>query len=272
MPTYIEDNNKIVLLGTNNTIIKPILFTNYTSETTYYLNITYEDETTKTVELVQNDKERLYKIIYKKEGKLLTITGVIKKIYEINENSKFCDFTNKTMDSEDLLFTVDYSDQYELHTANFYLKDIRDIIDIANEETDDDDPVEEPNDPVEDPIEEPEDEDIPLSYYTLYPMYLNNKPYNEVIECEVDEELKGTLTAHITKNTNILPNTEYSGFTVLSVESPAMFDYTADLEPNKVPIMFTEECLNKEIKIVLSYFVNEIRHPIFEEFRVKAVM
>lgn len=256
MPSYIEENNTIVLLNTNTTTIKPILFTNYTSETKYTLNITYEDSTTKTVELVQKDVERPYKFIYKKEGKLETVTG-IPTVYEINENSKFCDFVNKTMDSEDLLFIVDCSDKYQLKSVKFYLKDIRDIVDIVTES-------------LEDEEEENQNISIPLSQYTLYPILLNGKKYNEVVECTVNNELKVTLSASITKNNDILESDKYSGFRVLSVESPAMFDYTTTLQFNMVPLIFTEESLNREIKVIIGYFVNEIGHPIFEEFRVKA--
>ena len=127
MPSYIETTVNSV--PTN---LKPILFTNYKVITKYDIEITYEDSTTKTVELVQGDKGRPYKFVIKKDGQLLEVTGV-PKIKEISEHRCFCDFANRTLDSNDLLIELDCSSQYECNKVRFYLKDIRDIVDIINE-------------------------------------------------------------------------------------------------------------------------------------------
>lgn len=250
MPSYVEGDNIDVVINHIPTTIKPILFTQYDTITKYMLHITYEDNTTKDVELVQQDKTRPYKFIYKHEGQLLSVIGV-PKIYEVKNTCKYSDFPNRIMSSDDLLFDVDCSQLHECTKARFYLKDIRDIIDLANE-----------------PIEDPED---PMQVYpfTMYPIYLNNHSCQNTINCTVDDELKVTLTAEVTKMGDPLAEEEYSDFTILSVSSPVTVDEEL-VEVNKVPLVFTEESLNTEIKVILKYYIKEINHPVFDEFTIIA--
>lgn len=231
--------------------LKPILYTTYNAITKYNLIIYYEDYTTKNVELVLKDKTRPYRITYKKEGQLLTVTG-IPNVYEISESSKFCDFPNKVMDSKDLLFEVDCSSQYECDKARFYLKDIRDIIDLVTEGLDDN-----PNDPME---------NTPV---TLYPIYLNGYSCQNVINVTVDENLTTSIISEVTKMGDPLTHDDYSDFTVLSIESPVTLTEVSQ-EDNKIGLQFTEDSLDKEIKIVIKYFIKEINHPVFDEFTLKA--
>ena len=251
MPSYLEGEETISVLVDNNPVcLKPILFTNYTAITKYNLEITYEDSTTKSVELVM-DKERPYKIIYKKDGKLLTAIGIISKIHEINEASKFCDFVNKTMDSSDLLIELDCSEKYECTKVRLYLKDIRDIIDIVMEGYNED------------------DSNNQTETFTMYPIYLNGHTCKETIKCIVDEDLKVVLNSEITKDGQPLVSWDYSDFTIVSVTEPVTVDNEL-FGIDTVPLVFTEESLDKEIKVILKYFVHEIDHLVFEEFTVIA--
>lgn len=255
MSSYIEgEQNITTVINNNHIMIKPILFTTYEKITKYNLTITYEDDTNKIVELIQNNKERPYKFIYKKEGQLLSIIGV-PTIYEINEGTKFCDFTNKVMDAEDLLFEVDSSTQFESTKARFYLKDIRDIIDLVTEGFPD------PEDPIE---------VLPV---TMYPIYLEGhscqSPVTYIFQ---DDSLIMNLTSEITKNGESLSIDQYSDFKVLSVDFNKIdentnVDYTIT-ENNKFSLNITENLLDTEIKVVLKYFIKEINHPVFDEFTI----
>lgn len=247
------EENITVTIDSNPVMLKPILFTDYTAVTKYNIKITYEDYTVKNVELIQNDTTRPYKIVYKKEGQLFTVIGV-PKIYEINERSKYCDFVNRTMDSKDLLFEMDCSEKFQCTKARFYLKDIRDIIDIVAEGY----------------IEDPEDNMQVDGTFTMYPIYLHEHSCQNVIHCTVDDNLKVTLTARVTKMGETLSDNEYSDFTILSVSNPVIIDPDVEPEVNKVPLVFTEDSLDKEIKVILKYFVKEINHPVFDEFTIIA--
>ena len=247
MPSYIATT-----IDSNPAMLKPILFTDYKAVTKYNLKITYEDSTFKNVELVQNDTSRPYKITYKKEGQLFTVIG-IPKVYEINEGSKYCDFVNRTLDSKDLLFEMDCSEKFQCTKARFFLKDIRDIIDIVAEGYN------------EDP-----DDNMEVGLFTMYPIYLHEHSCQNTIHCTVDDELKVTLIARVTKMGETLAEDEYSDFTILSVTSPVIVDPDVEPEANKVPLIFTEESLDTEIKVILKYFVKEINHPVFDEFTIVA--
>lgn len=251
MPSYLEGDSMQVILEGKTTMIKPILFTQYDKVIKYNLLITYEDSTTKEVELVQKCKDRPYKFIYKKEGKLLQAIGV-PTITEIRDGCIFTDFPNRVMDANDLLFEVDCSGYFDCNMARFYLKDVRDIIDLANE------PIEDPNDPME------------VFPFTMFPIYLEEHSCQNVINCEVDENLNVTLTARVTKLGETLEEGTYSGFSILLVTPPVMIDSTIAPEINKVPLVFTEESLGTEIKVILKYFVHEINHPVFDEFTIIA--
>lgn len=247
------NSNILAIIDSNpNVMLKPILFTDYEAVTKYNLVITYEDSTTKKVELVQNDKTRPYKVVYKKNGQLVSVIGV-PKVYEINEASKYCDFVNRTMDSKDLLFEMDCSNQFECTKARFYLKDIRDIIDIVSEGL----------------LEDPED-NMEVGSFTMYPIYLNEHSCQNTIHCTVDENNKVTLTARVTKMGETLTSEEYSEFTILSVTSPVIVDSSIFSKVNQVPLIIPEEMLDKEFKVILKYFIKEINHPVFDEFTVIA--
>ena len=250
MASYADGANIDVVINKIQTSIKPILFTQYDTITKYMLHITYEDSTTKDVEIVQQDKERPYKFIYKHEGKLLSVIG-IPKVYEIKDKCKFTDFPNQTMASDDLLFDVDCSQFLSCNKVRFYLKDIRDIVDLTKE------PIEDPEDPME------------VYPFTMYPIYLNGYSCQNVIHCKVDDEFKVTLTAKVTKLGEDLSEKDYSGFSILSVPSPVTINGEL-FENNKVPLIFTKESLDTEIKIVLKYYINEIKHPVFDEFTIIA--
>lgn len=243
MPVYNEN------LGPNPTF-KPILYTTYDTITKYNLTIYYEDGTNKNVELVQKDKDRPYRITYKKEGQLFTVTGV-PTVYEISENSKFCDFSNTVMDSKDLLFEMDCSSKYNCEKARFYLKDIRDIIDMVTEGLEDD-----PNDPME------------INPITVYPIYMNNTSCENICKVKVDSSMITVLTFEVTKMGDPLDKEEYSDFTVLSVDnSDIIYEITND---NQVTLYLTKDTLDKEIKIIVKYFIKEINHPVFDEFTIIA--
>lgn len=247
MPSYVEGDNIAVIINGTTKMIKPILFTTYDAVTKYDLHITYEDSTTKDVELVQNCKDRPYKFVYKKDGKLLEAIG-IPKIYEINEGNKFTDFPNKVMDSNDLLFEVDCSTKFDSIKAKFYLKDIRDIIDLANEE------IIDPEDPMD------------IFPVTMYPIYLNSHSCENTIKIETDDSMTIILTSEITKMGEPLTEDEYSDFSVLSVsDNDIIYEVT---DKNKITLYMTEDTLDKEIKIVLKYFIKEINHPVFDEFTI----
>ena len=247
MPSYIES----AVIDVNPTTLKPILFTTYKPIKKYILDITYEDSTTKQVELVERDKNRPYKVVFKKEGKLITAIGV-PKVYEINEGNKFCDFVNNIMDSDDLLIELDCSSEYDCSKVRFYLKDIRDIIDIAKEGLEGEDPI----------------EDIPL---TRYPIYLNGFDCKTVILCKVDDEFNINLYSTITKIGEPLLRDQYSSFTVFTVDSEALvtvpLEQDTDYE-DKFVVSVSEEMLDTEIKLIIKYYVNEIEHPVFDEFTI----
>ena len=246
MPSYIEP----AVIDVNPTMLKPILFTTYKPITKYILDITYEDSTTKQVELVQGDKNRPYRVVFKKDGKLITATG-IPKIYEINEANRFCDFVNRVMDSEDLLIELDCSSTYECTKVKFYLKDIRDIIDIAIEGEPD----------IGGGIE-----DIPL---TKYPIYLNGFDCTTKIRCLVDEDLNVDLTSLITKLGEPLSREQYSDFTVFTVNDDVdtmVSTIESDEAGDHFVVSISEEKLDTEITLIIRYFVDEINHPVFDEF------
>lgn len=248
MASYAEGANIDVVINKIPTSIKPILFTQYDAITKYNLHITYEDSTTKDVEIVQQDKDRPYKFIYKHEGQLLSVIG-IPKVYEIKDSCKYTDLPNRTMASDDLLFDVDCSQYLECNKARFYLKDIRDIIDLAKE------PIEDPDDPME------------VYPFTMYPIYLNGYSCQNIIHCRVNDELKTTLTAKVTKMGEDLSEEDYSDFEVIYVSDSVANEV---LETNKFSLTFTEETLDKEIKVILKYFIKEINHPVFDEFTIIA--
>lgn len=255
MPSYIEGDKTITTVIDNNPItIKPILFTTYKTITKYDITITYEDDTTKVVEIVQNDKHRPYKFIYKKDGQLLSIIGV-PTLYEINEGNKFCDFENRVMDASDLLFEVDSSTQFESTKARFYLKDIRDIIDLSIEGFPD------PDDPMD------------IFPVTMYPIYLAGHSCQNPIKYVLpDDSLILNLTSEVTKNGEPLLEDQYNDFKILSVDFNKISD-TSDItftitENNKFSLEITEDLLDTEIKVILKYFITEINHPVFDEFTI----
>lgn len=248
-----DNTNEIsVTIDSNPITYKPILFTTYDTISKYILNITYEDSTTKTVELVENDKDRPYRIVFKREGKLITATGVPRVIREINECSSFCDFANRIMDSNDLLIELDCSSEYQCTKVRFYLKDIRDIRDLVNE------PLEGEEEPVD-------------SNHTMYPIYLNGLSCMDKITCIVDEELNTTLYSQITKMGEVLSRDQYSDFTVFTTNPDIII---TPIEPedgdveDKVSLKVPEELIDTEIKIIIRYFINEMNHPVFDEFTI----
>lgn len=152
------------------------------------------------------------------------------------------------MDSNDLLFEVDSSEKYESKKARFYLKDIRDIIDLSVEGFPD------PEDPME------------IFPITQYPIYLNNHSCESICKITVDDSLTTVLNFEITKMGDPLQADQYSDFTILSVsDSDIIYEST---EINKLTMYLTEATLGKEIKIIVKYFVKEINHPVFDEFTV----
>lgn len=250
MPNYIEP----AVIDVNPITLKPILFTTYNPVIKYNIEITYEDSTTKTVELVQGDKNRPYKVVFKKEGRLITATGV-PTIREVSESCKFCDFTNRVMDSNDLLIELDCSGTYECTKVRFYLKDIRDIVDLANENNDDDDDTKVPG---ETPI-------------TRYPIYLNGLQCTTKIYCRVDEDFNIDLTSLVTKIGEPLHRYQYSDFTVFTVDDniEVVTPVTQETEfGESFKLIVSEELLNKEIKLIIKYHIYEIEHPVFDEFTI----
>lgn len=246
MPSYIEP----AVIDMNPVCMKPILFVDYDAVTKYNLTITYEDSTTKTVELVQGDKTRPYTVVFKKDGTLITVTGV-PKIYEISEGNKFCDFCNRTMDSNDLLIELDCSSEYNCSKVRFYLKDLRDITDIIGETTN----------------------DMMNIIAPKYRIYLNGFTCETKIKCILSEpSFDINLTSSIMKLDTELSEDEYSDFRIYLDDVEAVYDY----KDNKIHIEFRDEYdeniykkyLNKEIKIVVRYFVKEIDHPVFDEFTI----
>ena len=243
MPSYIEST----VIDVNPTMLKPILFTTYKANTKYLLNITYEDSTTKQVELVQEDKNRPYKVVFKKEGKLITATGV-PKVYEINESNRFCDFVNRVMDSENLLIELDCSSEYNCTKVKFYLKDIRDIVDLASEG---DDP-----------------EIIAGDLISKYPIYVNGFDCRTKIRCLVDDDLEASLTASITKLGEPLSKDEYTDFDVFVIDDTGNLDAFKYDNEGKFVLSVKEYLLNTEVKVVIRYFVTEIDHPVYDEFTI----
>lgn len=133
MPSYIEGNKFLTgQIGKRKVNLKPIILTDYKAYTKYDITLNYEDDTVKHIELVPEDSNRPYKFIFKKDAKLYEVIG-IPRVVEINEATKYCDFPNRIMDSKDLLFDVDISDKFHSDTVRFYLKDVRDMIDLVNE-------------------------------------------------------------------------------------------------------------------------------------------
>lgn len=254
MPSYIEENGSqlTVIVDSYPVKYKPILFTTYEAVTKYNLHITYEDSTTKTVELVQGDKNRPYRIVFKKDGKLVTATGV-PKIHEISERSKFCDFVNRTMDSNDLLIELDCSSEYECNKVRFYLKDIRDIIDLANE-----------------PIENPEDN---IEYYpaNTYPIYVNGFSCENKIYCPIEDNNNILLLPIITKLGEPLTKDQYTTIEFYTnseyVEHTAVTKGTDD-NPDMIAMIISEEGFDTEIKVVIGYYITEINHPVFDVFTI----
>lgn len=251
MSRYIETIDEIP------TIAKPILFTTYDDITKYILHIKYEDETVKDVEIVPNDKNRLYKFTYKKEGKLFTVTG-IPSVYEIKENIPYTDITNTVLEANDLLFKVDHSDEYESKLATFYLKDIRDIVDIASETS-----TEDPGD------------DMGIIPIAQYVMYVNNHSSESVINCTTDDSLRVDLKSEITKMGDPLQEGEYSGFSIVEVTMPDKvplietdeIKYEVDGN-NSFHIIIPEVLLGHEFRFTLKYYVKEINKSVFDEFKI----
>lgn len=247
--------NITVTIDSNPKTLKPILYTTYTTSTKYNIHIAYEDATSKDVELVSRDKNRLYRFVFKKEGKLITATGV-PSVYEVSECSKMCDFANTIMDSNDLLIELDCSSDFNCTKVRFYLKDIRDIIDLANE-----------------PIEDPEDN---MEYYpiTTYPIYLNGYSCQNVIPCTVVENdgiFSTILTSQIIKIGEPLTKDQYKDFTIFVLDFDTTLtpiEVSEDELVDKVSLTIPEELLDTEIKLIIKYYINEIEHPVFDEFTI----
>lgn len=249
MPNNI-DEKLYVVIDSNPETYKPILYATYDSKTKYNLHIVYEDQTTKDIELVQNDKDRPYKFVFKRDGKLITAVGV-PTVREINECNKMCDFVNKIMDSNDLLIELDCSSEYECNKLRFYLKDVRDIIDI-NE-----------------PVKEPE---YSLKEHTIYHMYLNKYSCDTIIPCNVvqkDDIFTTTLSLQLTKFGEYLTREQYSDFDIFAFDFDPILtveDIQEDETVEKVKMIIPEELLDSEITLIVRYFITEIEHPIFDEF------
>ena len=251
MSNNIEEKLSVVI-DSNPKTLKPILFTTYDSVTKYNLHIVYEDETSKDIELVQGDKTRPYKFIFKREGRLITAIGV-PTIHEINECNKMCDFANKIMDSNDLLIELDCSSEYECTKVRFYLKDVRDIVDLANE-----------------PIENPEEVD---EQHTIYPIYLNGYSCKTIVPCTVSEKdgiFTTIISSQVTKLGEPLSKNDYSDFDIFTLDfDPEIIKmYSADETVEKVGLTIPEELLDTQITLIVRYFINEINHPVFDEFTI----
>lgn len=250
MPSYIEP----AVVDMNPVCMKPILFTTYDKSVKYNLTITYEDSTTKTVELVTGDVNRPYKIVFKKEGELITAIGIPKIVYEISEGNKFCDFCNRTMDSNDLLIELDCSIQYNCNRIRFYLKDLRDIVDLS-----------------EDPFSETNFQpDVDTSQYRIY---LEDVTCDNVIKYDMSNTSEINLKSCITKLNRVLSKDEYSNFRIFIDDIEAEFSCKDD---TFIHIEFKDEYgnniyenyLNKEFKIIIKYFINELNHSVFDEFTI----
>lgn len=251
MPSYIEP----AVIDMNPVCLKPILFTTYDKSVKYNLTITYEDSTTKTVELVTGDVNRPYKVVFKKEGELITAIGIPKIIYEISEGNKFCDFCNKIMDSNDLLIELDCSIQYNCNKVRFYLKDLRDIVDIL----------------IENPFSETNfQSDVDTSQYRIY---LQGQTCDTVIKYDMTNTSEINLKAFIAKLSRVLSQDECSNFKVFVDGAEAEITCRDD---TFIHIEFKDEYgnniyenyLNKEFKIIIKYFVNELNHSVFDEFTI----
>lgn len=251
MPNTI-DENLYVNIDSNPKLYKPILFSTYDTITKYNIHIVYEDQTSKDIELVQNDNDRPYQITFKHEGKLITEIGV-PTIHEINECNKMCDFANRIMDSNDLLIELDCSDEYKCKKVRFYLKDIRDIIDINA------------------PIELEED-----GAHTLYHIYINKYNCRTIIPCDVIEDngiFSTTLSVELIKlghnSSKYLTRKDYSDFDIFAFDFDPIVtteEIQEDENIEKVKLIIPEELLDSEITLIVRYFIDEIDHPIFDEF------
>lgn len=241
------DHIKPAVIDMNPVSIKPILFTTYDKSVKYNLTITYEDSTTKTVELVTGDVNRPYKVVFKKEGTLITAIGIPKIVYEITESNKFCDFCNKIMDSNDLLIELDCSAEYACNKVRFYLKDLRDIIDIL----------------MENPFSETNFQpDVDTSQYRIY---LQDLTCDTVIKYDVSETFVMKLKPSIGKLIRRLSSDEASGVSVF----PVNFGASIDIDLNDIiTIEINEGHINQELKLIIRYFVNELNHPVFDEFTI----
>lgn len=247
MSNYIKPG----IIDVNPTMLKPILFTTYKPITKYILDITYEDSTTKQIELVEGDKNRPYKVVFKKEGKLVTAVGV-PKIYRITECNKFCDFVNRVMDSEDLLIELDCSSEYSCTKVKFYLKDLRDIEDLN------------PNG-----CECGCSGDCNCSDMApKFRIYLNNFDCKTKIRCLVDDDLEAYLEACITKLGEALLVEEYTDFDVYVFDEDNKINIYKYDEHGKFVVSVTEDLLETEVKLLIKYYVNEIEHPVYDEFTI----
>lgn len=240
MPNYIKPG----IIDVDPTVLKPILFTTYKPITKYLLDIIYEDSTTKQVELVEGDKNRPYKVVFKKEGRLITAIGV-PKVYQISEGNKFCDFVNRVMDSEDLLIELDCSSEYECTKVKFYLKDIRDIIDLSLED---------------------DETDSTTDMISKYPIYVNGFDCRTKIRCLVDDDFEVKLNAVITKYGEALLAEEYSGFDAYVIDDSNKINIYKYNDHGKFVLAVTEDLLDTEITVVIRYFIKEIDHPVYDEF------
>lgn len=255
MSTIIEDKTLSITIDSNPKTFKPILYTTYGSMIKYILHIVYEDESSKDIELDPNNTNKLYKITFKRDGKLITVTGVIRNIFQISECNKMCDFANKIIDSEDLLIEVDCSDQYKCNKVRFYLKDIRDIVEVSNTDN--------------------EDKELP---YTTYPIYLNGYTCDKVIQCEVfkeNEVYKINLSSKITKLGVPLNRDQYSDFDIFVLDFDpeiTIVESEDDETNNNVLLTIPEELLNNKFTLILRYFVTEINHAVFDEFTILPII
>lgn len=253
-----KDNVISVTIDSNPKMLKPILFTTYDTVTKYNLHITYEDSTTKDIELVQNDKDRLYQFVFKREGKLIKAIG-IPTVHEINETSSFCDFANRIMDSNDLLIELDCSSEYDCTKVRFYLKDVRDIIDLANEE------IEEPEDPIE-------------NAHTMYPIYLNGFSCEHKISYFIPQEhympeqkFRVFLKPTVATNTGVpLLKNEYSDLDI-HIENDTIDDLLIKMKDTDDDIdlaafTISKDLLDTEIEVLVEYYINKIEHPVFDKF------
>lgn len=248
-----SNSNIKAVLDSNPKIFKPILYTTYHTITKYILNIVYEDETTKEVELITNDQNKIYRVTFKRNGELITVTGAISNIHIIPECNMMCDLPNNIMDGKDLLIEIDCSSRYKCDKVTFYLKDIRDIIDLTNEQSD----------------ESEEDTNIP---HTIYPIYLNGYSCDNVIPCKVFEDngiFKINLSSQITKLGIPLTKDQYSDFDIFTLDFDPEISLIKPKEnetTDNVILNIPEELLDGEITLILRYFITEVNHAVFDEF------